>query len=358
MMRASHRRLQAGVAVVTALLLTTLAITIVASLFWQQQVQVRSIENQRYQLQKKWVLRGALDWASLILREDARTSNELDHLGEPWAVSLGDTRLDQYVENGKTEVEDSDATLSGQISDAQAKFNLTNLATDGVVDERELMAFGKLLSNLKLDSSLAAAVAIQVAQTQDKVIKPDKPTEGGGGNPSGPSMPASTPVGSQSESTTKSASEKADSSVNVSITANSAVQFLKFSQVEDLLAVPGFSPEMILRLKNFVTVLPVRTSINVNTTTAEVLSARLENVSMTDAALMIATRDRSFFRDFAQFQLNFPDKLNEAAKKDVSFSTHYFVVNGKVRLNRSNLEVNSLIERLGQRTQILWVKEN
>ena len=47
---------QAGVAVVTALLLTTLAITIVASLFWQQQVQVRSIENQRLQLQKKWVL--------------------------------------------------------------------------------------------------------------------------------------------------------------------------------------------------------------------------------------------------------------------------------------------------------------
>jgi general secretion pathway protein K len=46
-------RQQSGVAVVTALLLTTLAITIVASLFWQQQVQVRSIENQRYQLQKK-----------------------------------------------------------------------------------------------------------------------------------------------------------------------------------------------------------------------------------------------------------------------------------------------------------------
>ena len=58
-----HRGQQHGVAVVTALLLTTLAVTIVASLFWQQQVQVRSIENQRLQLQKQWVLRGALDWA-------------------------------------------------------------------------------------------------------------------------------------------------------------------------------------------------------------------------------------------------------------------------------------------------------
>ena len=96
-MKKYHQR---GVAVVTALLLTTLAITIVASLFWQQQVQVRSIENQRFQLQKKWILRGALDWARLILREDLRTSYGVDHLGEPWAVTLGETHLDQYVENG------------------------------------------------------------------------------------------------------------------------------------------------------------------------------------------------------------------------------------------------------------------
>jgi len=86
---------QSGVAVVTALLLTTLAVTIVASLFWQQQVQVRSIENQRLQLQKQWILRGALDWARLILRENARLSPSYDSLDQPWAVPLQETRLDQ-----------------------------------------------------------------------------------------------------------------------------------------------------------------------------------------------------------------------------------------------------------------------
>ena len=60
---AFRRTRQRGVAVVTALLLTTLAVTIVASLFWQQQVQVRSMENQRLQSQTKWIQRGALDWA-------------------------------------------------------------------------------------------------------------------------------------------------------------------------------------------------------------------------------------------------------------------------------------------------------
>src|SRR3954467_10106233 len=99
MRRRFHLSHQRGVAVITALLLTTLAITVVASLFWQQQVQVRSIENQRLQLQKQWIFRGALDWARLILREDAKSTG-IDDLKEAWSVPLADTRLDQYVENG------------------------------------------------------------------------------------------------------------------------------------------------------------------------------------------------------------------------------------------------------------------
>lgn len=328
---------QDGVAVVTALLLTTLAITIVASLFWQQQVQVRSIENQRFQLQKKWVLRGALDWAGLILREDRRIG-KVDHLGEPWAVNLGDTRLDQYVENGKADTEDSDATLSGQISDAQAKFNLTNLAANGQVDRRELASFAKLLSNLRLDPSLAQRVASQIALTQDKVIAGPQQPEQPGGAPNPPNPP-----------------EKPDS---LSTISNSEVQFLKFSQIDDLLAIPGFSVANIERLRNFVTVLPIPTKINVNTTTAEVLSARLENVSLTDAALMIATRDRAYFLDFERFKLNFPDKVADADVKFLDFQTNFFVVNGRVRLNKSLLEVDALIERDDKGTQILWVREN
>ncbi len=61
---------QRGVAVITALLLTALAITVVASLFWQQQVQVRSMENQRLRLQTQWAMRGMVDFARFWLRQD------------------------------------------------------------------------------------------------------------------------------------------------------------------------------------------------------------------------------------------------------------------------------------------------
>jgi hypothetical protein len=50
----------------------------------------------RSRVQSAWVLTGALDWARLILREDAR-SGGADHLGEPWAVPLQEARLSTFL---------------------------------------------------------------------------------------------------------------------------------------------------------------------------------------------------------------------------------------------------------------------
>ncbi|MCH8618852.1 type II secretion system minor pseudopilin GspK [Undibacterium sp. TS12] len=327
-------RHQRGVAVITALLLTTLAITIVASLFWQQQVQVRSIENQRMQLQKKWILRGAIDWARLILREDGRQSANVDHLGEPWAVTLADTRLDQYVENARTDGDDSDATLSGQVVDAQAMYNLNNLATDGYVDQREVDAFARLLVNLRFDGQLAQSVADMVAKTQVKAAVPSSSAAETG--------PVKSPVDG----------------------AGTAVQFLRFTQVDDLLAVNGFTPEMMERIKAFVTVLPRKTAINVNTTFPEVLAARIEGLSVSDAAMIIASRDRAYFRTLDEFKSRFEERVKAVTVKDVAVSTNFFIVNGKVKMNRSALDVSALIERADNATTsnasttVLWVKEN
>ena len=125
---------QRGVAVVTAMLLTTLAISIVASLFWQQQVQVRSMENQRLHLQTKWIQRGALDWASVILRQNYGPRISLDQV---WATPLAETRLDQYIERERIQGENFTASLSGQVYDAMARYNLNNLASGGVRDPVE-----------------------------------------------------------------------------------------------------------------------------------------------------------------------------------------------------------------------------
>ena len=341
MTRIVRPHLQRGVAVITALLLTTLAITIVASLFWQQQVQVRSIENQRMQLQKQWILRGAIDWARLILREDARLMGSVDHLGEPWAVRLADTKLDQYVENGKSETDEANATLSGQIVDAQSMYNLNNLATNGVPDPREVAVFSRLLSNLRMPPELAEPTAAAIAKSQAKV----KTVSGTGATSSVASSTASQTDVSSANSATEASAD--------------TVQFLRFIQTDDLLSVTGFTPEMLLRLKNFVMVLPRKTEINVNTASPEVLSARMDGVSMGDAAMMIASRERAYFLSLTDFKHRFQDKTSTVADKDLSVATHFFIVNGKVKMQRSALDVSALLERADDTsTSVLWIREN
>jgi len=318
----SHHR-QRGIAVITALLLTTLAITLVASLFWQQQVQVRAIENQQLQLQKQWILRGALDWASLILREDAKHSSA-DHLDEPWAVPLADTRLDQYVENGSADDTIFGAILSGGISDAQARYNLNNLYANGAIDPAEVAVFARLLDNVKMNAALAQATAevLAAAQHPGEVgteMKPQVAAVNNDGQP-GP-------------------------------------QPMNLTQLEDLLAVPGFSQEMLDKLKNFVIFLPRATPVNVNTAPAEVLAARFEALSLDEATALVAMRKTASFRDLADFTHRLPDKSFAASVNQASVETHYFLVDGKVRMNRAALDMQALIERNGANTKVIWIRE-
>lgn len=314
---------QRGVAVITALLLTTLAITIVTSLFWQQQVQVRSIENQRLQLQKQWILRGALDWARLILRADGINS-AVDTLDEPWAVPLAETRLDQYVENGRADADASDAALSGSIIDAQSRYNLgnlcwngnDNLCAKGEFNPLELAAFGRLLSSVQLNSVLANAVADVMISSQ--ILTQDTASVASQARPIG------------------------------------------LEHVEDLLAVPGFTVEAIEKLKELVIFLPTKaaTKVNVNTAPAEVLAARIDTLTLSDANVLVATRKTASFRDVADFTNRLQGKQLGDAQGKIDIKTNFFLVNGNVRMNRAGLEVQALIERNGPRTTLIWIREN
>ncbi|MDP3843610.1 MAG: type II secretion system minor pseudopilin GspK [Oxalobacteraceae bacterium] len=344
-MRRASLAAQRGVAVITALMLTALAVTIVASLFWQQQVQVRSIENQRLHLQTKWILRGALDWARLVLREDAKFSS-VDTLAEPWSVSLAETRLDQYVENGRAGSDQSDATLSGQIVDAQARFNLANLAQGGKVDPREVAAFARLLGSLQLNIALAQTVADAIARAQPAALA----ATGGGALAGVASQPGTQP-----------AAPASPGSVQAVATSQPGAQPLPLLQVEDLLAVPGFTAPMLATLQDFVIVLPSNTvtPINVNTASAQVLAAKIEALSQSDAAALVAAREKEYFRSSADFIARLPGNAGgDVNPSDFATTTNFFIVYGTVRLNRATMEMQSLIERNGGTTKLIWVRDN
>ena len=321
----SSRFSQRGIAVVTALLLTTLAVTIVANLFWQQQVQIRSLDNQRMQLQKMWVMRGAMDWASLVLRTGGRQSL-VDHLNQPWATPLADTRLEQYLDDGRSGVDSAgdagDTVLSGNIIDAQSRYNLNNLSANGVVNPDELAVFKRLLENLHVPVSVATVVAQAIAAGQPILI----------------------PVTASGQQT-----------------LHSRDATLPIMQTDDLLSLPNFTLEMLLQMKEFVVVLPVPTPVNVNTAPAEVLAACLGKLTLADAQTLVASRRNAPFVDVQQVLERMTQLFSTQSSltANVGVSSNFFFVSSKIRMGRAVLKTVSLIQRTNNRSgsSILWIRE-
>ena len=313
---------QRGVAVVTALLLTTLAVTIVTSLFWQQQVQVRSMENQRLRLQTQWAMRGMVDFARFWLRQDNPSLTALDGV---WATPIEEARLDDYVDREKVDTEKFDATVSGRALDAQARFNITNLATaTGIVSQPYVQAYQRLLSNLQLDSSLAQATA-------DAVLRARPKPRSAGNDGKTPAAPAATGGGSEP---------------------------VAFTQIEDLLAVPGYTPQIIEKLRDFIIVLPELTPVNVNTAPAEVLAA-VTMLSLSEASALTLSNPRKKFVDKLNFQNNINAALIEGIELDVK--SRYFLTVIRVRLDRAALDAVALVNRKTdpqRTTSLVWLREN
>lgn len=346
MRRPPHTLRQRGVAVVTALLLTTLAISIVASLFWQQQVQVRSMENQRLHLQTKWILRGALDWASLVLRQDAYTS-QYTSLDQVWATPLAETRLDQYIERERVQGETFDATLSGNIIDATSRYNLANLAQNRQKTPEQVEIFRRLLDNLRLDARLANRIADFVAQGQQVGVPADQQGQGGQGGQGDPGG-----QGSQGGAMSTLPPVPPTNGVPIPVL-----------RVDDLLAVQGVTPEVMAKLRPFLIVLPGNevTKLNVNTVPAELLSAIVPGMSLSQANSLVARRKTAAWRTGAEFTSYAANNQQLPATWDVKSS--WFIVQSRIRLDRAALNAESLIRRnpapmVGGGTQVIWTRQN
>jgi general secretion pathway protein K len=129
--------------------------------------------------------------------------------------------------------------------------------------------------------------------------------------------------------------------------------------------VPGITPDILAKLKDFVIVLPRRgggnTPVNANTTTAEVLAAKVKGLSLSDAKALIASRDRAPFRNLGDvaLALNNPAITPTTLGSDLSVSSDYFLVNGKVKLSRASSSMQALIFRnIMMYPRILWIRQD
>jgi len=309
MMRTIHPRNQRGAALLTAMIIVTLITTLAASMVWQQWRAVQVEVAERARLQSSWILSGAADWAKLILAEDAKTGG-VDHLGEPWAVPLAEARLSTFLAADKDNNTDTgpEAFLSGSITDVQSRYNLRNLVDNtGKVSATEVSALKNLLQAINVGAGVADRIA---AGLHDSI----SPPASGTGSQSAPLLP---------------------------------------SDVSQL-AWLGVDADSIHLMKPYVTILPMATPVNVNTASPEVLLAAIPGLDRGTAQRIVQTRQRNYFKSTGEMLALVPKNIADAVlPSQISVSSAYFEVRGRLRLGDRALEESSLMERRGTTIAVL-----
>jgi general secretion pathway protein K len=295
---------QRGAAILTAMLTVVLVATLAATALWQQWRGVEIEAAQRTRSQADWVLKGALDWARLILIEDARKGGA-DHLAEPWAVPLEQARLSTFLAADRSDAQladdTQDAFLSGQIIDMQSYLNVANLVlADGKVHEPSRLAFAKLFDLLNLPDSELKLMVDQLVLAQTGSATTD---------------------------------------------SNVAALVPLWPQELDQLTWVGLSLPTIERLRPFVVVLPVRTPVNLNTASAEVIYACVEAFDLADANRLLRARNFMYFSslaDIARAGANAAAQFNDAQH---SVSTRFFEVRGNLQIDQTTVQEHFVVQR-------------
>jgi general secretion pathway protein K len=299
---------QRGAALLLAMIILTLVSTVAAGMVWQQSRAIQVEAAERARVQAAWILNGALDWARLILREDARpaagvngSAANVDHLGEPWAVPLAEARLSSFLAADRDNTTESgpEAFLSGVINDAQSRYNLRNLLDN---EGKLVPAEQRTLQRLCDVAGVPADVGGRIAEGLRAAWAPAE----GDGDSAAPLPP---------------------------------------SRLQQL-AWLGIDKAALQRLQPLVVLLPVRTPINVNTAPREVLVAVLDGLDLGTAERLVQLRQRKAFGslDDLRAQLSPAIKTEETR---VGVGSLYFEVFGRLRLEDRILEENSLLERRG-----------
>ena len=302
---ASHR--QRGAALLLAMLVLTLVATLASGMVWQQWRAIQVEGAERARAQAAWILSGALDWARLILREDARTGGA-DHLGEPWAVPLAEARLSSFLaadrdNNSAAEADGVEAFLSGSITDAQSRWNLRRLIdAEGKVAPAQLRVLQRLVEQAGLPSDSAE----RIAQALRNAWAPAAAASG--------AAPAQATIAPQ-----------------------------RLAELAWL----GIDGNTVSRLEPWVTLLPRSdTPVNVNTAAAEVIAAAIDGMSLGSAQRLLQERQRTPLRDLSApgTRAYFPADP-QTSLDGVGVSSRYFIVQGRLRLGERVLEERSLVER-------------
>lgn len=302
-------KMQTGGALIIALLTVALVTVSVTHLLRSQSIWVQQTETMLKLSQGRQLLQAGVDWSILILADDARSGN-MDHHRELWASRLPPIHTDDWE-------------ISGQIEDAQSRFNLNNLVRDGKASPADMAIFSSLLQEAGAPHSLAHTV-VDWIDADNEITAPNGAEDADYLTQTPPHRTANQPL----------------------------------TELANLSRISGFNAEIIDRLRPLVTVLPHATPINVNTAPPRLLMAIIPGLSLSEAQTLLAHRENTPFASLHALKSRLPRSELSFDAGSLSVGSRFFIAQGRARSGEIRIGLIALIHRENSgRPRIIWKRE-
>jgi len=272
---------QAGIALLSAILITLTATAIIVSITHEEAFSIRKTARIQLMDRARLYALGLEDYAQIILQKD-RKDSDIDHLDEDWAIGVPGLPIEAGL-------------LSGFIEDEQARFNINNLLTS----EEWVNRFRRLCNNLEVDTTFIPALLDWIDEDFE-VRYPD---------------------GAEEHYETYRVGNR------------------PMVDISELLLVMHVTPEIYASLKPYITALPTTTNVNVNTISETVFLSLGENLN---ADSFNQERDKEEFSSIQNFIERLQIPLEESG---LSVSTEYFHAYGQVTQADLALDLDTLLHR-------------
>ncbi len=294
-----------GAALLMAMLVAALVATVAVALTVDQQRWLADVAHRRDQVQAQSLALAGIQWARQILREDARAGS-LDHLGEPWSLSLPATPI-------------ANGTIEGRIEDAQGRLNLNALARDDPAANIDRARLARLFAGKGLAPALLDAIG--------DWIDPDAVPRANGAEDAAYALAPS-----------------------ASLAANAPLV-----RPAEISAVRGVSGNAYAAVAPFVTALPAIVPLNVNTAPPEVLSAALPDLRGDAVAALLADRARAPYTSVSNFRSRLPPGVALVDETSFGVISNYFIVTVTSRQGDAIAQARALLKREAREAPVvLW----
>lgn len=291
-----------GVALITALLVVTLATILAVGMISRQQFDIRRTANMLQLEQARLYHMAVEDHATPLLKRYWEDIEFISREQFETFTALSPLGYQEEIEGGVLDV-----ALTFEL---QGRFNINNLVKDGKVDDKRVVQFRRLLNTLEIEDVPVDAI-IDWLDFDQQVSYPD-------GAEDGEYLGFEIPYRSANRS-------MVDSS--------------------ELLLVQGIGPEIFDNLRPHISVLPEGSKININWIESEQLMALHSEISKDDAEALIETRAENPYKSVNEF-LQQDALAGKAIEADgLTVSSDYFMLHTTIQIDRLTRRYRTLLKR-------------